>query len=80
MGDSTDSYLAGKPSEARDVCWEGGVCGDRDLLDGGVEVVEGLRSSVRGVGLMETHGEEASVAVYPSGKLQFDSAKNPLSV
>jgi hypothetical protein len=30
--------------------------------------------------LVEIHGEEASVAVYPSGKLQFDSAKNPLSI
>ena len=30
--------------------------------------------------LREIHGEEASVAVYPSGKLQFDSAKNPLNV
>ena len=30
--------------------------------------------------LVEVHGEEASVAVYPSGKLQFDSAKNPLSI
>jgi nickel-dependent lactate racemase len=30
--------------------------------------------------LVEIHGKEASVAVYPSGKLQFDSAKNPLSI
>ena len=30
--------------------------------------------------LREAHGEEASVAVYPSGKLQFDSAKNPLTI
>ena len=30
--------------------------------------------------LVEIHGEEASVAVYPSGKLQFDSAKNPLNI
>jgi nickel-dependent lactate racemase len=30
--------------------------------------------------LINIHGESASVAVYPSGKLQFDSAKSPLSI
>jgi nickel-dependent lactate racemase len=30
--------------------------------------------------LRDIHGEEASVAVYPNGKIQFDSAKNPLSI
>ncbi|UCH57826.1 MAG: hypothetical protein JSV18_02680, partial [Candidatus Bathyarchaeota archaeon] len=30
--------------------------------------------------LLEIHGEEAIVSVYPSGKLQFDAEKNPLSL
>jgi nickel-dependent lactate racemase len=30
--------------------------------------------------LKETHGDEASVAVYPYGKTQFDAEKNPLEV
>jgi len=30
--------------------------------------------------LKEIHGEEASVAVYPYGKIQFDANKNPLEV
>ncbi len=30
--------------------------------------------------LIELHGEAASVAVYPSAKLQFDAEKNPLDV
>jgi nickel-dependent lactate racemase len=30
--------------------------------------------------LIEIHGEEASVAVYPYGKTQFDAEKNPLEV
>ena len=30
--------------------------------------------------LTEVHGEEASVSVYPYGKIQFDAAKNPLEV
>jgi nickel-dependent lactate racemase len=30
--------------------------------------------------LMKTHGEDASIAVYPCGKIQFDSKKNPLSI
>jgi nickel-dependent lactate racemase len=30
--------------------------------------------------LIELHGEEASVAVYPSAKLQFDAKKNPLDI
>jgi len=30
--------------------------------------------------LIEIHGEEASVAVYPYGKTQFDAKKNPLEV
>ena len=30
--------------------------------------------------LIEVHGEEASVAVYPYGKTQFDAEKNPLEV
>jgi hypothetical protein len=30
--------------------------------------------------LKETHGEEASVAVYPYGKIQFDATKYPLDI
>jgi hypothetical protein len=30
--------------------------------------------------IIELHGEEASVAVYPSAKLQFDAKKNPLDI
>jgi nickel-dependent lactate racemase len=30
--------------------------------------------------LKETHGEEASVAVYPYGKIQFDAGKYPLDI
>jgi nickel-dependent lactate racemase len=30
--------------------------------------------------LKETHGEEASVAVYPCGKIQFDAGKYPLDI
>jgi len=30
--------------------------------------------------LVELHGEAASVAVYPSAKLQFDAEKNPLEI
>ena len=30
--------------------------------------------------LKETHGEEASAAVYPYGKIQFDARKNPLDI
>jgi hypothetical protein len=30
--------------------------------------------------LEELHGEDASVAVYPSAKLQFDAERNPLDV
>jgi len=29
---------------------------------------------------MEVHGDEASVAVYPYGKIQFDAKKNPLDI
>jgi hypothetical protein len=30
--------------------------------------------------LEEIHGEEASVAVYPYGKIQFDAKKYPLDI
>lgn len=30
--------------------------------------------------LKTVHGEEASVAVYPYGKIQFDAAKSPLDI
>jgi nickel-dependent lactate racemase len=30
--------------------------------------------------LISIHGDEASVAVYPHGKIQFDAAKNPLHI
>ena len=30
--------------------------------------------------LKEIHGKEASVAVYPYGKIQFDAKKNPLNI
>ena len=30
--------------------------------------------------LMELHGETATAAIYPCGKIQFDAEKNPLSI
>jgi len=29
---------------------------------------------------MELHGETATTAIYPCGKIQFDAEKNPLSI
>ena len=30
--------------------------------------------------LMELHGETATAAIYPYGKIQFDAEKKPLSI